>query len=639
MFSFVANHKRLLQFLLALIIVPPFALWGIDSYQKSVVSVGEVASVGDIKVSENEFQAQLSGQQERMRQLLGRNYDAAMFESAAVRNEVLENMITQRLVTQHVVKSRMMVTDDALREIILSTPAFQAEGKFSRDLYIQVLRNERGDRGDGMTPETFENSLRRDLLVQQLSAAIGEGGVVSRAIAREWASVAGESREISTIKLASSGFSDQVKTTSESIKAFYDANRSRFEIPEQVKVEYVLLDGEALMSADPVTGKDIEAAYEQRRGQFEVKEQRQASHILVTVKQGATDAEKAKARAKAEDLLAQAKKSPAGFAELAKRNSDDPGSAEKGGDVGLFSRGLIAKAFEDAAFSMKPGDIVGPVESEFGYHIIRLTSVVPGKLKPLAEVRGELEKELRKQRAGRKFAEAAEQFSNLVYEQSDTLKPVAERFKVPVHDGGWVTRGGSKIAQLSHPRVMAALFSDDVVKNRRNTEAIEVAQGSLLSARVVEHKPATLKPLEDVRQEVVQLLVQKESAALAWKQGAERLEQLRKGESIKLSFAAPKLLGRDGGGAQIPPAALDAAFRTGRTKLPAYAGVELTDGYMLVRVSSVVPPKLDENAEKNAQSELSRAMGATEFRAYLQGLRNNTKVTINQKALEAKPVQ
>ncbi len=636
MFSFVANHKRLLQILLMLVVVPPFALWGIDSYQRNSIAVGEVASVGEIKISENEFVAQLRGQQERMQQLLGRNYDAAMFDTRAVRNEILENMISQRLVTQHVIRSRMTVTDDALREIILSTPAFQVDGKFSRELYVQVLRNERGDRGEGMTPEMFDNSLRRDLLVQQLSSAVGEGGLVSRAIAREWASLAGESREISTTKLASSGFSAQVKTTPESIKAFYDSNRGRFEIPEQVKVEYVLLDGDALLSADPLTAKEVESAYEQRRGQYEVKEQRQASHILIAVKQGANDAEKAKARAKAEDLLAQAKKAPASFADLARKNSDDPGSAERGGDVGLFSRGLIAKAFEDAAFAMKPGEFGGPVETEFGYHVIRLTSVVPGKLKPFGEVRGEIEKELRKQRAGRKFAESAEQFSNLVYEQADTLKPAAERFKVPVRDAGWVTRAGAKIAQLSHPRVIAALFSDDVIKNRRNTEAIEVAQGTLISARVVEHKPATLRPLEEVRQEVLQLLVQKESAGLAWKQGAERLDRLRKGGTVTLPFSAPKTLGRDGG-AQIPPPALEAAFRLDRSKLPAYAGVELSDGYVLIRVSKVVPPKLDENAEKNAQSELGRAMGATEFRAYLQGLRADIKITVNQKAIEPKP--
>ena len=308
MFTFVANHKRLLQIMLALVVVPPFALWGIDSYQRLSSSVGEVASVGDLKITENEFIAQVRSQQERMQQLLGRNYDPAMFERREVRNEILENMIAQRLVTQHVIKSRMVVTDDAVREIILSMPAFQVNGKFSRDQYVQVLRNERTENGMGMTPEMFDNSLRRDLLVQQLSSAIGDGGLVSRAVAREWASVIGENREISTVKIPATSFAGQVKATPEAIKAFYDTNRARFEEPEQVKVEYVVIDGDALMAADPVTAKDIEAAYEQRRSQYEVKEQRQASHILIAVKQGATDADKAKARARAEDLLAQAKK-------------------------------------------------------------------------------------------------------------------------------------------------------------------------------------------------------------------------------------------------------------------------------------------------------------------------------------------
>ena len=635
MFNFVATHKRLLQILLALVVIPPFALWGVDSYQRMGTTSGEVANVGDIKIVENEFTSQVRAQQERMQQLLGRNYNPEIFDTREARSEILENMITQRLVTQHVIKSRMVVTDDALREMIMATPAFQDNGKFSHERYVQVLLSERGERGEGMTPEMFDNSLRRDLLVQQLSAAIGEGGLVSRAIAREWAGLAGESREISVSKLAAVNFAAKVKTSPESIKAFYEANRPRFEVPEQVKVEYVVFDADALASAEPVTAKEIQDTYEQRRAQYEVAEQRQASHILIALKQGANDAEKAKARVRAEELLAQVRKSPASFADIAKKNSDDPGSAEKGGDVGLFSRGLVAKAFEDAAFAMKVSDISGPVESEFGFHIIRLTAVVPGKIKPLADVRADIEKDLVKQRAGRKFAEAAEQFSNMVYEQSDTLKPVADRFKLAIRDGGWVTRAGTKIPQLANPRVISSLFSDDSTKNHRNTEAVEVAQGSLVSARVVEHKPASLKPLAEVEKEVAQLLVQKESDTLAWKEGAERLVQLRKGETAGVSFSSPKTMGREGAD-QLPRQVMEAAFRADRNKLPSYVGVELNDGYMLLRVSKVVPPKLDESAEKNAQTELGRAMGATEFRAYIKGLRAGTTVTINPKALESK---
>lgn len=635
MFDFVAKHKRLLQILLALLIIPPFALWGIDSYQRMGINVGEVAHVGDVSISEAEFSAQLRSQQERMQQLLGRNYDPAIFDNVTARTELLENMIAQRLVTQYVIKSRMTVPAEAIQEIIMSTPAFQVDGKFSRERYLQVLRNERGERGEGMTAEMFDNSLRRDLLVQQLTSAVGDASLVARSVAKEWANLAGEKREVATAMLSATGFASQVKLTPEAIKAYYEANRSRFEIPEQVRVEYVVLDADALASADPVSAKDIEAAYEQRRAQYGTPEQRQASHILLTVKQGASDADKAKVRARAEELTAQARKNPAGFADLAKKNSDDPGSAEKGGDVGLFARGLVDKAFEDAAFAMKVGDISGPVESGFGFHVIRLTGIVPGKMKPLAEVRAEIEKELSKQRAGRRYAESAEQFSNLVYEQSDSLKPVAERFKLPVRDGGWITRsGGSKNPQLNHPRLLQSLFGDDALKNNRNTEAIELAQGVMISARVAEHKPAFQRPLEDVQAEVTRLLTQKEAASLAWKDGAARLEQLRKGAGTA-SFGSAKTLGRDGG-ESIPPALLEAAFKAGRDNLPAYAGVELPDGYALVRVSKVIAPTLDEAAEKNAQTELGRAMGSLELRAYVQALRDSAKVSINKKALEPK---
>jgi peptidyl-prolyl cis-trans isomerase D len=295
---------------------------------------------------------------------------------------------------------------------------------------------------------------------------------------------------------------------------------------------------------------------------------------------------------------------------------------------------MMVPAFEAEVFRMKPGEISGPVESDFGFHVIRLAAVKPGKLRPLEEVRGEIERELKKQRAGRKFAEAAEQFSNMVYEQPDSLKPVAEKFKLKVQDAGWVTRAQAK-EPLNNPRLLTALFSDDAVKNRRNTEAVEVAPGTLVAARVAEHKPAAVRPFEEVRAEAQRQLALKEATALAWKEGPEKVELLKKGGTPAVPFSAPQLVGR--GGAQgFPPEALAAAFRVKPEKLPAYAGVQMPDGYAIVRVSKIVPAALDEAKEKGMQAELGRTQGGSQLQAYIAALRADTKVQVNQAALQKK---
>ncbi len=565
MFNFVHKNKRLLQFVLALLIVPPFAFWGIQWTQRDVGAANEVADVDGQKITEQDFATQLRQQQDRMRQLLGGRLDPAAFDTPEAREQMLEGMISQRLLTRDVVKKHLSSTDDNLRELIASTPAFQDSGKFSQERYLQALQAE------GYSPQQFEASLRRDLLVQQLSSALAEANIVSRAVAREWANLAGERREVSQTLLQASSFAPQVRATPEAVQAFYEANRSLFGVPEQVHAEYVVLNADSLLALDPVTTEEIRAQYDARREQYEQKEQRQASHVLISVKPGSSDADKARARAKAEEIAAQVKKNPAAFAEVAKKQSEDPGSAPKGGDLGLFSRGMMVQQFEEAVFRMKPGEIAGPVESDFGFHVIKLVAVRPGKLRPLEEVRGEIEKDLRKQRAGRKFAEAAEQFSNIAYEQPDSLKPAADKFRLAVQDAGWVTRAQSRAQPLNNSRMLSALFSEDAIKNRRNTEAIEVAPGVLVVARVNEHKDAAVRQIEEVRGEVVNQLVRKESAALAWKQGEEKLALLKKGEAVSLPFGPARTIGRDGS-KELGPDAAAAAFRADRAKLPAYAG-------------------------------------------------------------------
>ena len=627
MFDFVTKHKRLLQFVLALMIVPPFAFWGIQWTQRETAGVGEVASVGGQKITEQEFGEALRQQQERLRGMLGRNFDPGIFDSPAIRLELLEGMISQRLMMQHAARNHLTVSDEMLVETTMAIPAFQVDGKFSRERYDAALRNER------MSSEAFDGALRRDLLMQQLTGALADSGLASKAVSRQFAQLRAQQREIAEHRIQADAQLAQPKVTAEAVRAFYDGNPARFQVPEEVGVEYLVLSADTLLASEQVGADEIKAYYESNVSRYGEPEQRRASHILIGVKRGAGDAEKANARERAEQILSQLRKSPGSFAELAKKNSGDPGSASQGGDLGFFSRGMMARPFEDAAFRLKPNQISDLVESDFGFHIIKITGIKAGKMKSLEAARPEIERELKKQRAARRFAEAAEAFSNLVYEQPESLGPAAERFKLTVQRARGVTRQSAPVPVLNNARLLAALFADDSIKNRRNTEAVETAPSVLVSARVLDHKPSSLRPFDEVKGDLSKQLAQQEALVLARRQGAERLEQLKKGDAPAVRFGATKLVSRDEP-QDLDAEALSKIFGADASKLPVYAGTESNNGYVIYRVTRVVDVQPDETRQRSVQSELGRASGTQEFKSFLDGLRVDAKVGINNAALE-----
>jgi peptidyl-prolyl cis-trans isomerase D len=631
LFDWVYGNKRIVQIVLGIITIP-FALWGISFYERANTSGDAVASVGGQKITEQEFNDSLRQQQDQIRRALGRNYNAAMFDSPAARMDLLEGLISQRLLAQFAVRRKLSVSDADLRDMIASVPAFQEDGKFSKPRYEALLRAE------NLTPQSFEASLRRDLMLQQLTAALGESGLASKAAAQQLARIRAQQREIAEYAVPAGPLLAQVAVAPQAVKMFYDTNSARFQIPESVGIEYVVLNADALMASEQVKPEDVKAYYEANAARFGEPEQRRASHILVAFKAGASAADKARAKERAEKILAEVRRSPASFAEIAKKNSDDPGSAVKGGDLDYFSRGMMVHPFEDAAFKLKLNEISGLVESDFGYHIIRLTGIKPGNMKTLDQARPAIEAELKKQQAGRRYAEVAEAFTNLVYDQSDSLQPAADRFKLPVQRAAGLTREAAPVPLLNNPRLLAALFTDDAIKNRRNTEAIEVAPGTLVAARVVDHKAASLRPYDEVKAGIEKQLQGQEALAQARKQGAELLEALKSGKSAAPAFGAVRTVSRQNPQG-LGPEAVAAIFRADAAKLPAYAGVQTPGGYAIYRVSRVIEAAPDEKQALGSQAELGRANGVEEFRAFVSGLRSGTKVEINRALLEARQQQ
>lgn len=629
MFDLVAKYKKAIMIGLFVLIIPPFALFGIDSYFQGSGRANAVAHVGDYEISQDEFTNALRERQDSLRSMSGGRIDPALLESPEVRASVLDMLIRQRVLLEHALRTGMTVNADQLRAYITQAPVFQEDGKFSIAKYDQLLkaRNE--------TAATFENRVRQELLLTQLSEAYSATSIVPRSVAERLLRITDQQREVSRVTVSPEKFAAAVKLEEDAAKKYYDGHQDEFRLPEQVRVEYVTLSLEALLpqiQADPVAVKKY---YDENQRQFGVPESREASHILIAADPSGGEEAKKKARAQAEQIAAELKKNPAAFAELAKKHSQDPGSAAKGGELGSFSRGSMVKAFDDAVFGMKVGEISAPVQTEYGYHIIRVTGITPAQLRSFDQARTEIEKELKKQQAGRRYAEVAESFNNIVFEQSDSLKPAADLLKVQPRTSGWITRNAAEDAPLNNPKFLQAVFAEDVRINKRNTEAIEIGPGTIVAARVIEHKPSAMQPLADVKSAVEKKLAQQRASQLAAQEGRQMLEQLRAGKAAPVSWDAPQLVSRaDPKG--MPEPVLRQVFKADVTKLPAYTGVEAPGGgFMLLKVTRVVDPeKVDKAQQKSLSEGLAQVSGEAQFNAYVASLKQKAKVKIDKDQVE-----
>jgi peptidyl-prolyl cis-trans isomerase D len=614
MFDFVHKHRLVAQVILSLIAIT-FAVWGIESYTRYVGGRDTVASVNGYEISEREFAEQLRQQQESVRRMFRGQIDPAVLDTPEARRAVLEQMISQRVVFAEAAKRHLFIGRQAVIDAITQAPEFQENGKFSPALYAAFLQQR------GMSDAQNVAQLQTELPMARLGRAVAQSAIAPHAVANRVAAIQTQKREIAQARIAAQQFLGQVKIDDAKVQAYYEAHKDEFRTPERVRAQYLVLSAQALAKQDPPTDAEIQAAYDARAAQYKVEEQRRASHILV------------KDKAEADKLAAELRKSPGRFAELAKKESQDPGSAPKGGDLGWFGRGMMVKPFEDAVFAMKQGEL-RVVQSEFGYHVVRVTGAQAAKSRPLAEVRKELADELAQQKGAKKFAEVAEGFSNMVYEQPDSLAPAAERYKLPVQTTGWIERGRrQELGALDNPKLLAALFSADALQNKRNTDAIEVAPSTLVAARVTEHQPAKQREFAEVRDEIAAQLRQREALELAHKDGEAKLAELRKGGG-PVTWSAPREVSRrDAQG--LPADALRRVVAADVAKLPAYVGLPVSDGYVLIRISKVTeqPPQ---GEAKEVVAQTAEMLGSADYEAYVASLKARADISINSANLEKK---
>jgi peptidyl-prolyl cis-trans isomerase D len=625
-------NKKIVRIFFLLFLIVPFGLFGIDVYFKGPVGGDTLASVGPARISQVEFDQAIRNQQEIYRQQFRGQFDASIMENKEVRGAVLDRLVNDKLVAVGADRAGLRMSDKQLAEKIGAEPFFQVDGRFNKDRYEQIARSQ------GTTPVGLDERMRQDYRHQQFRSAITDTAFVPRATLDSFIKLSGQSREVSLVNLAPETYLPKVKVSPEQVKAYYTSHAGEFTTPEQARVEYVEMSLDAAAAKAAVPPEDVKRVYEEevKAGKHGTQEERRASHILVAVGAGAKDADKQAGAAKAKEIADRVRKNPASFADVAKKESQDPGSAVQGGDLGFFARGSMVKPFEDAAFAAKKGDIVGPVQSDFGYHVIRVTDIKPAKIRSLAETAPEIEANLKKQMAGRNFADSAEKFSNLVYEQSTSLKPAAEKLNLEVLTSPWFPKGAPALPALANPKLQAEIFSDAAIKSKRNTSAVEIGPNRLVSARVVEYKPAELKPLDGVKAQIERLLQREEAMKLAKADGEAKLKDLQEGKDAGLKWPAPLAVNRSKPGGLFPMV-LDKVFRADAKKLPVYVGVETPAGYSLVRLSKVIDIDKVEDAQRDALSgRLREAVAQEELESTLGSLRQRVGVTVKKGALDVK---
>ena len=635
MFDFVRAHRNWMMLFILVLILPSFVFFGIQGYNSYVDKDGALATVDGAPITQQEYDVALRDRVERLRQGLGSNFDPKLLETPEARAAVLDQLVLDRALANEATKSNVVVTVDRLREFIANVPTFQQDGKFSYDRYKAFLASR------GQSEAAFEQTLRNDLRKQALVQAVVESAITPKQVTERIERILQEQREVRELRFPAEQFALKVSITDAHIAEYYQGNRAQFEIPESVRVEYVVLSPETIAGNVKVADDAAKNYYDQNKARYGTEEQRRASHILIA----AEGSDKAAARKTAEGLLAKVKAAPNDFARLARESSKDPGSAAQGGDLGFFGRGMMVKPFEETAYRLKEGEISDVVETDFGFHIIRVTEIKPAQAKPLAEVRADIERELRNQQAQKNFTEAADQFTNLVYEQADSLQPASQKLNLKVLTADNLTRRG--LPPHLGPRVVEAIFAEDSLKNRRNTQAIEVAPSTLVSARVLDYRPASVQPLDKVTPEIRQLLERREAIRLAREAGEQRLAALRKepiDKANEAGFSAPKIVSRRQP-QDMPADALNEVLRIPVDKLPQFVGAEVaTDfrnavnaGYVIVKVMSSKPGEAIPPAQRDAQARaITQQAAAAAEHTYAEGLKARHNVKILRADLQRK---
>ncbi len=631
MLDFFRNHKRLMMLMLILVIVPGLGFVGIQGFRGFFDESANVASVNGHKITRVEYDNATRQQLDRARQVLGAQFDMKSFDTPERRRDMLDGLIQERALADETQRLHLTASDDAVRRTLMSDPVIASlknpDGTIDVDRYKQLLAMQ------GMTPEQYDERVRYGLATQQLPTSIQVSAFTSKTLAQHLTELADQQREVQGLAFRARDYAAKIQPTDAQLQTYYDAHRTDFATPETATIQYLVLSAATLAASAQPGDADIKKYYDDNIAHYRTDGEVRASHILIAAPKDASAADKAKAKQKAEEVLAQVKAHPDQFAQIAQQNSQDPGSASKGGDLGYFGPGMIAggKAFDDAVFKLKKDEVSDIVQTDFGYHIVKVTDVKPSVTKPFDEVKDSIAKDLKTQMATKAFVDDSEGFTSIVYEQAKSLQPAADKYKLQIQTATVTPQPTAKLppdSPLNNAKFLAAVFSSDATKAKNNTQAIDVGGNTLIAAHVTDYKPDAVPALDAVKDAVRQKVIAQQSAEMARKDGAAKLAELEKSKSTAGFSSALKVSRNDSQG--VPPAALSSIYKADAQKLPAYVGVDLgDDGYAIYRVNAVLPgAATDAQRLAAAQQQIAQVNAQSQVEAYIDAVRARSKVKI-----------
>jgi peptidyl-prolyl cis-trans isomerase D len=617
---------------IVILITIPFALFGIQEYLGTGADP-VVADVDGTEINKNELDRGVRDFRDSMRMALGDAYRQEMFEGEAFRAQILDRLIDETLLRQAASDWNMRTSDQQVSAYIKSIPAFQNNGQFEQRMYEATVRNR------GLSNAGFEDLVRQDLIMRHMQGGVRNTAFITDSALAERVRLAEQKRDIGFARIPLTEFRRADAVSDEDARAYYEQNKTDYQVPERVKLAYVRLGVEELAPLVESDEQALREFFDLHRGEFVVDEERRVRHILIGSAAGSDEEQEAKAQALLEQL-----QGGADFAELARANSDDPGSAANGGDLGWINRGVMVESFEEAAFSLPQGELSGAVKTDFGYHIIQVTETRGGSTAGFEDVRDQVASAYRKQQAEDLYYNYYERLVDAAYENPDSLQPAAELLGLEVQRTGWVTRGGALPEQIDVPKVANAAFSEDVLTRGFNSEVIELGPTSAVVLRIVEHEPETIRPFDQVREQVVQAAAAAMASEKAAQRGQEVLEQLRGGADLAevaqqqdWSFREAEV-GRTQ--RDVPAEIVAAAFamQAPGSGAATYAGVVSAEGdYFLIELSKVIDGKLSEDVEPGElarQEGLLADRGEAEFLGLVDALRERADVEIYKERLE-----
>ncbi|SFM53931.1 SurA N-terminal domain-containing protein [Variovorax sp. OV329] len=625
MFDFFRKYNKVMMIVLFLLVIPSFMLFGVERFMDGNQKGEVVAKVDGRDITRPEWDARHRSEVDRIRQQMP-NIDAAVLDTEVARYGTLERMVRERVLAAEAAKSHLSVPDERLARYFAQEPGLASfrtpDGKFNRDLFV---------RATGQTPEQYEAAVRGEMATQQVIQGVHAGAFISKAQAEAMLNAFYKRREVQLARFEPKDFTSKVTVTDAELEAFYKDHVAQFQAPEEASIQYLVLDMDSVKKNITVNEADLKTYYEQNSARLGTPEERRASHILIVAPAAASADDRAKAKAKAEELLKQVLAAPNTFADVARKNSQDPGSAEKGGDLDFVTRGAMVKPFEDAMFALKKGEISNKlVETEFGYHIIKLDDIKPGVVPPFEKARAGIETELRAQMATAEFAKAAEAFSDAVYQQADSLQPAADKLKLTIQSATKVGRTPAPGATgaLANRNFLNALFAPDALERKHNTEAIEVGPNQLAAGRVIQFSPARTQPFAEVKDQVRAQLVNQRAAELARKDGEAMLAAWQ-ADPKAAKLGTPIVISRPDAQGE-PQQVVDGALRADGSKLPAWVGVDLgAQGYVVVKVNKTVPREASNpEVAQRENAQITQSVASAEDRAYYDLLKERFKVQI-----------